>query len=69
MHGAIIPLSQYTFMAWYLVKQRDNFTFLKLNKTVVKETSHGSESLLKETVKINSSMKPFKTSKHHLCTI
>jgi hypothetical protein len=28
MRGAILPLHQYTFMAWCLVKQRDNFTFL-----------------------------------------
>jgi hypothetical protein len=26
MHGAIPPLPQYTFMAWFLVKNRDNFT-------------------------------------------
>jgi hypothetical protein len=29
MHGAIPPLPQYVFMAWYLVKHRDNFTFLR----------------------------------------
>jgi len=28
MRGAIPPLSQYAFMAWCLVKHRDNFTFL-----------------------------------------
>jgi len=27
MSGAIPPLSQYAFMAWCLVKHRDNFTF------------------------------------------
>jgi hypothetical protein len=27
MRGAIPPLSQYVFMAWWLVKHRDNFTF------------------------------------------
>jgi hypothetical protein len=27
MRGAIPPLSQYAFMAWCLVKHRDNFTF------------------------------------------
>jgi len=26
MRGAIIPLPQCVFMAWYLVKHRDNFT-------------------------------------------
>jgi len=28
MRGAIPPLLQYAFMAWCLVKHRDNFTFL-----------------------------------------
>jgi hypothetical protein len=28
MHGAIPPLPQYAFMAWHLVKHRDNFTFM-----------------------------------------
>jgi hypothetical protein len=27
MRGAIPPFPQYVFMAWCLVKQRDNFTF------------------------------------------
>jgi hypothetical protein len=27
MRAAIPPLSQYVFMAWCLVKYRDNFTF------------------------------------------
>jgi len=27
MSGAIHPLPQYVFMAWCLVKHRDNFTF------------------------------------------
>jgi hypothetical protein len=27
MHGATPPLPQYVFMAWCLVKRRDNFTF------------------------------------------
>jgi hypothetical protein len=31
---ALPPLSQYIFMAWYLVKQRDNFTFTFANSTV-----------------------------------
>jgi hypothetical protein len=26
MHGAVPPLPQYVFMAWCLVKHRDNFT-------------------------------------------
>jgi hypothetical protein len=28
MRGTILPLPQYVFMAWCLVKHRDNFTFL-----------------------------------------
>jgi hypothetical protein len=28
MSGAMHPLPQYVFMAWCLVKHRDNFTFL-----------------------------------------
>jgi hypothetical protein len=28
IRGAIPPLSQYVFMAWCLVKHRDNFTFI-----------------------------------------
>jgi hypothetical protein len=30
MSGAIPPLRQYVFMAWCLVKHRDNFTFMTL---------------------------------------
>jgi hypothetical protein len=38
MHGAIPPLPQYIFMAWCLVKHRDNFTlpFTLLQKRDVK---------------------------------
>jgi hypothetical protein len=32
MSGAILPLPQYAFMAWCLVKHRDNFTFYILHK-------------------------------------
>jgi hypothetical protein len=28
MRGAMPPLRQYVFMAWCLVKHRDNFTFI-----------------------------------------
>jgi hypothetical protein len=27
IRGVILPLPQYVFMAWYLVKHRDKFTF------------------------------------------
>jgi hypothetical protein len=35
MLGAILPLSQYAFMAWCLVKHRDNFTFTFCLATLV----------------------------------
>jgi hypothetical protein len=31
MRGALPPLPQYVFMAWCLVKHRDNFTFIFAN--------------------------------------
>jgi hypothetical protein len=31
MRGAILPLPQYVFMAWCLVKYRDNFTSFNIN--------------------------------------
>jgi len=31
MRVAIPPLSQYIFMAWYLVEQRDNFTCISIS--------------------------------------
>jgi uncharacterized membrane protein YbaN (DUF454 family) len=33
MSGAIPPLHQYVFIAWCLVKHRDNFTFYLLDGT------------------------------------
>jgi hypothetical protein len=36
MRGAIPPLNQYVFMAWCLVKHRDNFTFTLHCSRVVK---------------------------------
>jgi hypothetical protein len=39
MSGTIPPLPQYVFMAWCLVKHRDNFTFTLFNEL------HGVESL------------------------
>jgi hypothetical protein len=33
MHGPIPPLPQYIFVAWYLVKHRDNFAFSFINVT------------------------------------
>jgi hypothetical protein len=40
MSGAIPPLPQYAFMAWCLVKHRDNFTLKRQEKT-----KHGREEM------------------------
>jgi hypothetical protein len=37
MNGDIPPLPQYAFMAWCLVKHRDNFTFYLLQKRMIHE--------------------------------
>jgi hypothetical protein len=45
MRGAITPLPQYVFMAWCLVKKRDNFAFtlyiiaLMMGKEMFSDTS------------------------------
>jgi hypothetical protein len=39
MRGAIPPLLKYVFMAWCLVKHRDNFTFFTLYYTVWRLTT------------------------------
>jgi hypothetical protein len=58
MRGAIPPLSQYVFMAWYLVKHRNNFTFIFLgcenNFNRSSRTQNVSSSF--EKVKINLSL-------------
>jgi hypothetical protein len=37
MRGAVLPQSQYVFMAWCLFEHRDNFTFsFKLGRSSVK---------------------------------
>jgi hypothetical protein len=50
MHGAITPLPHYVFMAWFLVKDRDNLTFAlqltKNNFTVVRHPAYIRESLV-----------------------
>jgi hypothetical protein len=40
MSGAVLPLPQYAFMAWCLVKHRDNFTFLRLHGVIVKHSDN-----------------------------
>jgi hypothetical protein len=39
MCGAISPLPQYVFMAWCLVKHRDNFTFTPYRRIDINETT------------------------------
>jgi hypothetical protein len=45
MRGAILPLPQYAFIAWCLVKHRDNFTFNFLNIERVRKWSELSGSI------------------------
>jgi hypothetical protein len=40
MSGAIPPLPQYAFVAWCLVKHRDNFTFTFLSKDIALIADH-----------------------------
>jgi hypothetical protein len=47
MRGAIHPLPQYIFMAWCLVKHRDNFTFTEKLK---RYKSPGSDQILAELI-------------------
>jgi len=42
MHGAIPPLFQYVFMAWYLVKHRDIFAFYQ-GKWLIKHEMRESD--------------------------
>jgi hypothetical protein len=42
MREAILPLPQYAFMAWYLVKHKDNFTFTHMSKHESKLSLCGS---------------------------
>jgi hypothetical protein len=43
MCGAVPPLPQYAFMAWCLVKQRDNFTFTLQVTAVAQHSVMGEE--------------------------
>jgi hypothetical protein len=45
MSGAIPPLPQYAFMAWCLVKHRDNFNFIRWYEALEFEhCSYGASS-------------------------
>jgi hypothetical protein len=44
MRGTIPPLPQYVFMAWCLVKRRDNFTFTFIMHLLYKKFTFSSES-------------------------
>jgi len=50
MHGTI-PLPQHVFMAWCLVKHRDNFTFINCNNLCVyRERERERESMVIEAM-------------------
>jgi len=53
MRGAIFPLRQYSFMAWYLIKYSDNFTFTKSRSATSKlfRSRHSLRSF--HTVRLN----------------
>jgi hypothetical protein len=55
MRGAISLLPQYVFMAWGLVKHRDNFTFFKLchHGMTYPQVEDGREGLLKRWLAVN----------------
>jgi len=44
MRGAIHPLPQYAFMAWCLVKHRDNFTFTLVTEALIYENDSKVQS-------------------------
>jgi hypothetical protein len=51
MRGAIPPLPQYAFIAWCLVKHRDNFTFTFMNgktKSFIQKKNSENQKKLKE---------------------
>jgi len=61
MHEAIPTLTKYVFMAWYLVKPRDNFTFtwyvvqiVSRLQTVLTEVLNGFTQPLQEDICILS---------------
>jgi hypothetical protein len=45
MRGAIPPLPQYIFIAWCLVKHRDNFTFMFINTVPIGPVEDGERHL------------------------
>jgi len=53
MRGFIPPLSQYVFMAWFLLKQRDNFAYRAVFTSVTPLYKHTYFVYLKSLYKIN----------------
>jgi hypothetical protein len=49
MHGAILSLPQYAFMAWCLVKHRDNFTFYLYLTKEMRMSTHITCSMITES--------------------
>jgi len=50
MRGAILPLPQYVFIAWCLVKHRDNFTFERLGRNGEGLAVNGIDNCVRATV-------------------
>jgi hypothetical protein len=44
MSGATLPLPEYAFMAWCLVKHMNNFTFLPFTSVITQEQSPAREA-------------------------
>jgi hypothetical protein len=64
MSGAVPPLHQYTFMAWYLVKHRDNFTFIrkKGGRVIFVKKYNGLYIALNKNCNTVTLLEPFPTS-------
>jgi hypothetical protein len=53
MRGAIPPLSQYAFMAWCLVKHRDNFAFYVLKIIAMNDAPTENVKFRKKLVSVS----------------
>jgi hypothetical protein len=52
MRGAILPFPQYVFLAWCLVKHRDNFTFFTFTTFTTGPTEQGHSFYLKMRIAV-----------------
>jgi hypothetical protein len=51
MSGAIPPLPQYTFMAWYLVKAQEPYFICRSHVLTIECAYHGNGKVLSESCK------------------